>query len=188
MVCHANAWMKDNLQWIPGRVSSCPDADLQKTRGRLIEFPGASGQGWIILKDMVPVGRIELPLGCPNRILSPARLPVPPHRHGFGEGTIVYKKSVQKWESQKSKSFTRILSCPFPLGPPEPFSLHFPILSAWPRAGIKSFFLDMTRGRVQVLSSTFTLNAFSTIQTSPLRSTRSCEALSGLVTSSTVRS
>ncbi len=29
---------------------------------------------------MVPVERIELSLGCPNRILSPARLPVPPHR------------------------------------------------------------------------------------------------------------
>ena len=35
------------------------------------------------LKNMVPVGRIELPLGCPNRILSPARLPVPPHRHWY---------------------------------------------------------------------------------------------------------
>ena len=27
---------------------------------------------------MVPRGRVELPLSCENRILSPARLPVPP--------------------------------------------------------------------------------------------------------------
>ena len=29
-------------------------------------------------KPMVPRGRVELPLSCENRILSPARLPVPP--------------------------------------------------------------------------------------------------------------
>ena len=31
---------------------------------------------------MVPGGRVELPLSCENRILSPARLPVPPSGHG----------------------------------------------------------------------------------------------------------
>lgn len=30
---------------------------------------------------MVPRGRVELPLSCENRILSPARLPVPPSGH-----------------------------------------------------------------------------------------------------------
>ena len=29
-------------------------------------------------EPMVPRGRVELPLSCENRILSPARLPVPP--------------------------------------------------------------------------------------------------------------
>ena len=32
---------------------------------------------------LVPMERIELSRGCPHRILSPARLPVPPHRHSF---------------------------------------------------------------------------------------------------------
>ena len=36
-----------------------------------------------MLKLMVPMERIELSRGCPHRILSPARLPVPPHRHSF---------------------------------------------------------------------------------------------------------
>ena len=31
--------------------------------------------------SMVPGGRVELPLSCENRILSPARLPVPPSGH-----------------------------------------------------------------------------------------------------------
>ena len=30
---------------------------------------------------LVPGGRVELPLSCENRILSPARLPVPPSGH-----------------------------------------------------------------------------------------------------------
>ena len=30
---------------------------------------------------LVPRGRVELPLSCENRILSPARLPVPPSGH-----------------------------------------------------------------------------------------------------------
>lgn len=30
------------------------------------------------LYSLVPGGRVELPLSCENRILSPARLPVPP--------------------------------------------------------------------------------------------------------------
>ena len=30
---------------------------------------------------VVPRGRVELPLSCENRILSPARLPVPPSGH-----------------------------------------------------------------------------------------------------------
>ncbi len=33
------------------------------------------------IQMMVPRGRVELPLSCENRILSPARLPVPPSGH-----------------------------------------------------------------------------------------------------------
>ena len=38
---------------------------------------------------MVPRGRVELPLSYENRILSPARLPVPPsgHIHSKGESS-----------------------------------------------------------------------------------------------------
>ena len=35
----------------------------------------------IYYEMMVPRGRVELPLSCENRILSPARLPVPPSGH-----------------------------------------------------------------------------------------------------------
>ena len=35
---------------------------------------------------MVPGGRVELPLSCENRILSPARLPVPPSGHKSHKG------------------------------------------------------------------------------------------------------
>ena len=47
------------------------------------------------------------------------------------------------------------------------------MLSTCPMAGIKSFFLDMTRGMVQVSFTTFTLNAFSTIHVSPRSRIRS---------------
>ena len=62
------------------------------------------------------------------------------------------------------------------------------MLSTWPMAGMKSFFRDMTRWTVQVSFTTFTLNAFSTIQVSPLSRIRSCPLPSGFNTSSTVRS
>jgi hypothetical protein len=33
------------------------------------------------LLSMVPVVGVEPTRSCPHRILSPARLPIPPHRH-----------------------------------------------------------------------------------------------------------
>jgi hypothetical protein len=38
------------------------------------------------LNQMVPRGRVELPLSYENRILSPARLPVPPSGHIRSKG------------------------------------------------------------------------------------------------------
>src|SRR5215831_2535699 len=35
---------------------------------------------------LVPGGRVELPLSCENRILSPARLPVPPSGQELSKG------------------------------------------------------------------------------------------------------
>jgi hypothetical protein len=37
-------------------------------------------------EPMVPRGRVELPLSYENRILSPARLPVPPSGHAIVKG------------------------------------------------------------------------------------------------------
>lgn len=34
---------------------------------------------YIIKLNMVPMGRLELPRPCDQRILSPQRLPIPPH-------------------------------------------------------------------------------------------------------------
>jgi len=48
-----------------------------------------------------------------------------------------------------------------------PYLPGLPRLRAWPIAGMKSFFLDMTRGTVQVPFFTVTLKAFSTIHVSP---------------------
>src|SRR5512135_1551814 len=61
-------------------------------------------------------------------------------------------------------------------------------LRAWPMAGMKSFFRDMTRVTVHVSFSTFTLNAFSTIQVSPFSSIRSCPLPRGFVTRRAARS
>ena len=38
------------------------------------------------IPHLVPRGRVELPLSCENRILSPARLPVPPSGHNLKRG------------------------------------------------------------------------------------------------------
>jgi hypothetical protein len=46
-------------------------------------------EGQALAPRMVPGARIELALCCQNRILSPARLPVPPSRRG----PLVYRTS-----------------------------------------------------------------------------------------------
>lgn len=60
---------------------------------RLMTCPCQEG---IILKDaryLVPRGRVELPLSCENRILSPARLPVPP------SGRTAYRRAAVRLSS-----------------------------------------------------------------------------------------
>ena len=40
--------------------------------------------------DVVPVAGVEPARPCGHGILSPGRLPIPPHRHGFSSGDIIY--------------------------------------------------------------------------------------------------
>ncbi len=52
--------------------------------------------------DLVPGGRVELPLSRENRILSPARLPVPPS--GQGVGSIGSAGSFSNMTPQEGQS------------------------------------------------------------------------------------
>ena len=44
-------------------------------------------------RSMVPGGGVEPPRGCPRRILSPLRLPVPPSRLGEDVPNILRKSA-----------------------------------------------------------------------------------------------
>jgi hypothetical protein len=49
------------------------------------------------LFDMVRTRRIELPLPCGNRLLRPARLPVPPRPHGRIHENTKSRPQIQDW-------------------------------------------------------------------------------------------
>ncbi len=74
---------------------------------------------------LVPRGRVELPLSCENRILSPARLPVPPSGHM----ATLHSQRVFSMPPPEGQSATTL---PVTMSPtlPQPFSLNAVIVGA----------------------------------------------------------
>jgi hypothetical protein len=56
---------------------------------------------------MVPGGGVEPPRGCPRRILSPLRLPVPPSRHWEGHW-LVYPPGLKEEISRNQSGRLRV--------------------------------------------------------------------------------
>src|SRR5919106_5864330 len=65
------------------------------------------------LRRVVPGGRVELPLSCENRILSPARLPVPPSGPSFSSSLEPSSNTNRKRPSMRHSFIRRtcVIEC-----------------------------------------------------------------------------
>ena len=70
------------------------------------------------LISLVPGARLELARGCPRRILSPLRLPIPPSRQtGHHLQTVLHVRGVSGFVAQGTP--IRQVTCPQKTGPPK---------------------------------------------------------------------